>query len=205
MTRPPRRSFGNVRKLPSGRWQAQYRWRGRGYTASVTFSCPGTGRCKTDCAGVGKCAGWRNADAELGRIRRELESGKLDPDAEKVKRERNSGQLGNFRDPLLSEIQEPLVPRMLVEPGTFIFILYRFFAKSGELLYVGQTADPNGRRYAHLRPGGAPWRTEVSQQMIEVWRFTARSYHAAAKSIELVEANAIAKERPRYNKVGVAI
>lgn len=56
-----RRHFGNVRKLRSGRWQARYKHRGRWYTADVTFTRK------------------RDAEDELGRIRREIEAGRLDP------------------------------------------------------------------------------------------------------------------------------
>jgi integrase len=79
-----RRSFGNVRKLASGRWQAQYRWRNKGYTAETTFSCG----CRGSCTGVGKCRGWKNASDALGRIRLGIEAGRFDPEHDRAERSR---------------------------------------------------------------------------------------------------------------------
>jgi integrase len=56
-----RRGFGNVRHRASGRWQARCKHRGVGYSAETTFSTK------------------RRAEAELGRIERDIEAGRWTP------------------------------------------------------------------------------------------------------------------------------
>ncbi len=69
-------------------------------------------------------------------------------------------------------------------------VLYRFFATSGDLLYVGITGNPERRFSAHSHV--QPWWDRVAR--IELERFGTRG--------ELVEAEiaAIQSEHPKYNK-----
>ncbi len=63
-----RRSFGNVRKLPSGRWQGSYWWQGQRHTAPVTFKTKGDGTAYLASIETGiRRGGW--LDPSAGRVK----------------------------------------------------------------------------------------------------------------------------------------
>jgi hypothetical protein len=68
--------------------------------------------------------------------------------------------------------------------------VYRYFAATGELLYVGITVQPNVRYMTHFK--SAPW-PRFTSRITEIW------YPTTAEA-ELVESEAIWAERPLFNK-----
>lgn len=68
--------------------------------------------------------------------------------------------------------------------------LYRFYSRTGQLLYVGITNDPSKRFKEHGLD--KPWWSRVAEIKIE--RFSSRAELAAA------EIRAIETEHPRYNR-----
>ena len=70
-------------------------------------------------------------------------------------------------------------------------VLYRFYDTSGDLLYVGITADPVSRWRSHR--GEKPWWHEVTNITLEV--------HPDRDTVLAAETIAIATEKPRYNIV----
>lgn len=70
-----------------------------------------------------------------------------------------------------------------------IFTLYRFYTRTGRLLYVGQTVNPGGRFAAH-RDEKTWWR-HVAR--IEINRYDSK------RALLNAEAVAIRNERPVYN------
>jgi predicted GIY-YIG superfamily endonuclease len=70
--------------------------------------------------------------------------------------------------------------------------VYRFFSKSGALLYIGSTGDLLYRISAHQ--GEKEWFSQVSR--IDVCRYSDRHQAWAAESL------AIARENPLFNVYG---
>jgi excisionase family DNA binding protein len=70
--------------------------------------------------------------------------------------------------------------------------LYRFYAESGDLLYIGITGQGANRWTHHSKY--QPWWTEVATIRVE--------HHDSLDAVAAAEAEAIIAERPRYNVKG---
>lgn len=70
-------------------------------------------------------------------------------------------------------------------------VLYRFYSATGQLLYIGITANPPARFGQHR--SDKDWWSEVSDIKIET--------HENRNALRAAEATAIRAEKPRYNKV----
>jgi predicted GIY-YIG superfamily endonuclease len=70
-------------------------------------------------------------------------------------------------------------------------VLYRFYDRAGELLYVGITANMPGRLAAHR--GDKSWFVEVDKIRLE--------HHVSREAVLSAEREAIIRERPKYNVV----
>lgn len=78
----------------------------------------------------------------------------------------------------------------MTEPPAERTALYRLYDADGQLLYVGITANPKKRWYAHGRD--KHWWPEVTRKTIE--------WFETRKSAERVEKIEIEEERPVYNR-----
>lgn len=80
---------------------------------------------------------------------------------------------------------------MTLALATLPHALYRFYDRTGALLYVGLTADPGSRWKAHARD--KPWWLDVTDVRIE--------HFPDRKTVTEAERVAIQREKPRYNVV----
>lgn len=88
------------------------------------------------------------------------------------------------------DVEQFMPPRAIVERQTS-HCLYRLFGADGELLYIGRTWNVKQRLQEHARV--QPWWSEVASHTVE----RLSSLDALCNA----EANAIARESPRYNLV----
>lgn len=85
----------------------------------------------------------------------------------------------------------PICDDCLFDEPTDEWVVYRYYAADGELLYVGCTGYPLQRMTQHSK--NSAWWPQVRRQVVE-------SYPTAAAGFDR-EREVIATERPRYNRI----